>query len=260
MKLRYCFLSFLVMGWGYYELSGGADFVPASRAVAGDPGPALSAPPAEDRRGVETRAAAGAAAGDSVAPAGQAARDDAPAPATASPDAALAASEAPQGDAPSPSAPTGAAPEVVTRASTGPLDTLSVTGARPIPPLAGAQAASAPLDGARAVPPGGEIRSLATPGEGPATVITAAGNRVVSLSAPDDAAPDALGGGALREVAGSRVNMRAGPGMGHGVLATLPRGTGAQVIGTSNGWAHVILSESGQEGWIAERLLRPAPG
>lgn len=40
---RYIVLSFLVMGWGYYELSGGADFVPEQRPVvaqAPDPLPA----------------------------------------------------------------------------------------------------------------------------------------------------------------------------------------------------------------------------
>lgn len=47
---RYILLSFLVMGWGYYELSGGADFVPERRAVlaeapeaASDPAPTLIA-------------------------------------------------------------------------------------------------------------------------------------------------------------------------------------------------------------------------
>jgi uncharacterized protein YgiM (DUF1202 family) len=47
---RYILLSFLVMGWGYYELSGGADFVPERRTVlakapeaASDPVPTLIA-------------------------------------------------------------------------------------------------------------------------------------------------------------------------------------------------------------------------
>ena len=47
---RFIVLSFLVMGWGYYELSGGGDFVPERRAVmaktpeaASDPAPTLIA-------------------------------------------------------------------------------------------------------------------------------------------------------------------------------------------------------------------------
>jgi hypothetical protein len=43
---RYIVLSFLVMGWGYYELSGGADFVPEQRpVVARAPDPLPEAQP-----------------------------------------------------------------------------------------------------------------------------------------------------------------------------------------------------------------------
>ena len=60
----------------------------------------------------------------------------------------------------------------------------------------------------------------------------------------------------LRFVAGNRVNLREGPGTGHSVLATLPRGTATAVIATNaDGWAQIRLTESGITGWIAERLL-----
>ncbi len=45
---RFIVLSFLVMGWGYYELSGGADFVPEQRPVvaqAPDPLPETASEP-----------------------------------------------------------------------------------------------------------------------------------------------------------------------------------------------------------------------
>lgn len=60
----------------------------------------------------------------------------------------------------------------------------------------------------------------------------------------------------LRTVAGSRVNMRAGPGTNFGVLDTLAQGTEAEVIEVdSNGWAQIRITSTDQVGWMAERLL-----
>jgi len=60
----------------------------------------------------------------------------------------------------------------------------------------------------------------------------------------------------LRYVAGSRVNMRMGPGTTHAILDTLPEGTVAELLTTNgDGWAQIRLLESGQIGWMAERLL-----
>jgi hypothetical protein len=60
----------------------------------------------------------------------------------------------------------------------------------------------------------------------------------------------------LRLVIGNRVNMRAGPSTNHLVLDTLPRGTQAEVVAiNSDGWAQVRLIDSGETGWMAERLL-----
>lgn len=60
----------------------------------------------------------------------------------------------------------------------------------------------------------------------------------------------------IRAVAGSRVNMRSGPSTDFRVLNTLPRGTEAEVIEVNaDGWARVRLMSTGQEGWMAERLL-----
>lgn len=69
----------------------------------------------------------------------------------------------------------------------------------------------------------------------------------------------------LRQVAGSRVNMRAGPGTDYGVLVTLTGGTTAEVIEESydtsgDAWVLVRVRDTGQEGWMAARLMTPVGG
>jgi uncharacterized protein YgiM (DUF1202 family) len=66
-------------------------------------------------------------------------------------------------------------------------------------------------------------------------------------------APDAM---PVRKVAGDWVNMRDGPSTTYLVLDTLPRGTQAEVLAVNaDGWAQIRLLETGQVGWMAERLL-----
>lgn len=80
----------------------------------------------------------------------------------------------------------------------------------------------------------------------------------ITLTAPEPApvaAPIPLD---LRAVAGSRVNMREGPGTGFGVIDTLPGGTEAEVIEVNaDGWARIRIIGTNQTGWMAERLLNP---
>lgn len=60
----------------------------------------------------------------------------------------------------------------------------------------------------------------------------------------------------LRAVAGARVNMRQGPGTNFGVIVTLPQGTEVEVLEVdADGWARLVVPATGQEGWMAERLL-----
>jgi len=60
----------------------------------------------------------------------------------------------------------------------------------------------------------------------------------------------------LRAVAGARVNMRAGPGTSYGVIDTLSQGTPVEVLEVqANGWARLVVSDTGTEGWMAARLL-----
>ncbi|MGR3464840.1 SH3 domain-containing protein [Limimaricola sp.] len=61
----------------------------------------------------------------------------------------------------------------------------------------------------------------------------------------------------LRQVSGDWVNMRQGPGTGHAVLDTLPRGTEAKLIERADGWAKIEITSTGQSGWMSERLLAP---
>ncbi len=60
----------------------------------------------------------------------------------------------------------------------------------------------------------------------------------------------------LRTVAGSRVNMREGPGTGFPVVDVLSRGEGAEVLAVEGGWARV--RSDGREGWMALSLLAEA--
>ncbi len=60
----------------------------------------------------------------------------------------------------------------------------------------------------------------------------------------------------LRFVAGNRVNLRRGPGTNHQVVDTLSQGTQAEILAMNDlGWAQIRLTESGQTGWMAARLL-----
>ena len=77
-----------------------------------------------------------------------------------------------------------------------------------------------------------------------------------SLSAPAPAAVASPDLAALREVAGRAVNMREGPSTSYNVIDTLPQGTQTEVIDSDGaGWVRVRVVETGQMGWMAERLL-----
>ena len=60
----------------------------------------------------------------------------------------------------------------------------------------------------------------------------------------------------LREVAGSWVNLRTGPGTSHGKITALPGGTEVEVLEVdASGWARLRVVETDLTGWMAERLL-----
>ncbi|MBO9395939.1 SH3 domain-containing protein [Shimia sp. R9_2] len=60
----------------------------------------------------------------------------------------------------------------------------------------------------------------------------------------------------MRQVRGSRVNMRGGPGIGYGVLAVLSRGQEVQILRESgSGWLKLRDQESGIVGWMSAKMI-----
>ena len=58
------------------------------------------------------------------------------------------------------------------------------------------------------------------------------------------------------KVAGNRVNMRNGPSTDYGILAKLSKGDEVEVLEENdNGWSRLRVAATGQEGWMASRLL-----
>ncbi|MCP1167027.1 SH3 domain-containing protein [Limimaricola litoreus] len=78
-----------------------------------------------------------------------------------------------------------------------------------------------------------------------------------ATSAVAVAVADAAASLELRQISGDWVNMRQGPGTGHAVLDTLPRGTKAKLIESAGGWAKIEITSTGVTGWMSERLLAP---
>lgn len=79
-----------------------------------------------------------------------------------------------------------------------------------------------------------------------------------TVAAPAPDAPAAVASPILdlRFVAGQRVNMRSGPGTNFNVLDTLSRGAETEVLSVNaEGWAEIRDVQTGQVGWMAERLL-----
>lgn len=56
------------------------------------------------------------------------------------------------------------------------------------------------------------------------------------------------------------LNVRAGPGTGFDVVATLPQGTFVYTVGSDDGWSQVIVLHEGNsiEGWVKSTFLRLA--
>ena len=60
----------------------------------------------------------------------------------------------------------------------------------------------------------------------------------------------------LRQVRGTRANMRGGPGTSYAVLSTLNRGDEVEVLKQSeNGWVKLKVLDTGRIGWMSAKLL-----
>ena len=88
---------------------------------------------------------------------------------------------------------------------------------------------------------------------------------LVTVAAADTSAPlpePEIPGGVLFTVASNQVNVREGPGKTFPVVGGLTKGEQVLVVLEENpidGWSKVRLEGDGIEGYIASRLLTPAP-
>ncbi len=63
----------------------------------------------------------------------------------------------------------------------------------------------------------------------------------------------------IRQISGSRVNMRMGPGTKFSVAAKLVRGTEVEVLqNPGNGWLKLRVQDTGRVGWMADYLVTAA--
>lgn len=232
---RFILATFAILGWSFYTLSGGADYQPreGSRQAA-----ALKA---EAEQKLQT-----------LAP-------QVTVSATLPPDSAAHRAKAP--DAP--------ARDLLA------LDTSKLLPGRPAPSAATAPAATpgkpTPAPGDSPLPPA-DARvanlSLAQPaafaqaaGYAPSSVDdparTQAQDQTSPQTQPDVATTDRIPD--LRQITGTRVNMRAGPGTGYDVVTSLLRDTEVEVLEQDeNGWLRLRVLQDSTVGWVSPRLVTAA--
>ncbi|QFS81629.1 Bacterial SH3 domain protein [Roseivivax sp. THAF40] len=195
---RFVLLSFAVLGWSYYELSGGADFEPGWYIEK------------------DADALASAPASAPVADSAQAPREVANVP------------TAPARNAPA----SRDTSEDVTRGAQVQLASL-----RP----------AAPSD-------------VAAQGRVSDILLTRREDVAMPEVASEASAPSAAEERVadMREVAGTRVNMRLGPGTGHSVVTQLSQGTEVEVLRAEGGWLKLRVVDSKRIGWMADYLVTAA--
>ncbi|MBN9888610.1 SH3 domain-containing protein [Salipiger abyssi] len=89
----------------------------------------------------------------------------------------------------------------------------------------------------------------------PAPTVTVAAVNVRSDAAP--AAPELEILPDMRQVTGSRVNMRNGPGTEYSVVSQLLRGDRVEVLSDPGlGWVKLKVAETGRVGWMSDDFLR----
>lgn len=203
---RFILLSFVFLGWSFYEMSGGADYRPSANSIQARVLLDNQRPQTRPMR-VNVIEVAQADLGRSGAGA---------VPAITSLQELAVRMDAPK-----------------------PLVTASAEGTSLSQPAV--VEVSAPADG-------GDFAALAQT----ARLWDQTGFSEV-LTPPSVAAPD------LRRVAGTSVNLRSGPGTQFDRLTSLARGTEVIVLPDRVGsWVKVRLAESGDVGWMTDRLLTVA--
>lgn len=240
--MRFVLVSFLFMGWAFYELSGGADFEP--RGLRATPQQAAAPEPRKPRvQDDMTVQAASLVASPAIAP------RIAPRPA-ADPTRPTRSREAARQEA---------AARAAERAQQARLERfnqlqgLTLASITPGEPDNTIRAATA--DDAAAVQTPAAVPSLADYATRPEV-----GRASTDLTAPTGLAPAAEPAPDLRQIKGSRVNIRNGPGTRYPVLRQLLHGHEVEVLGDPvDGWRK-LRTEDGQVGWIAEFLLTEPSG
>ena len=225
---RFVLLSFVFLGLGFYELSGGNDFDPQEARVA-----AINARIARAEERTDTFVAA-----------------------VSRPSADASATDA---------AATFSTDDTVTRTHLDLVSFETVTAEAPVSNQAveavEAVEAVVPISASDAIPIAElanraaleeEPLSLASL-ETPAAVssgIAFSGSRQVAASTPTTGLSD------IRSVKGNLVNMRSGPGTDYDVLDQLTQATEVEVISSNgSGWVELRRLDSNETGWIAEFLL-----
>lgn len=213
---RFVVLSFAFMGWAFYELSGGAGFEPRGTRSV------LVSPEAAETTGT-VPAVAPVEAATLVAKPVLKPRPE-PARTLIAPAPAVVESQ------PEPTAEDRAA--VLAQASAGLSGALNIFAAeRQGFTLASLEEGAASLTRVAPEPAG------------------AAPESVAGTTAPE-AAPD------IREVIGSRVNLRDGPGTIYGVIGRLNIGHKVEILGESgDGWLRLRVLPERQTGWISASLI-----
>ena len=202
---RFIFLTFAFMGWGFYELSGGADFQAGPDLASAQAAPSASEP--------DVGARADTSGNDLI--------KLTPAPEVPELDITLASVDR---------APT---PQAEAEADAEQLAALVAEGisASETDTVAGSDAADAPEE------------------------TDTAGNAGVLYSI-DDFNRTATATQDVREVSGSRVNLRNGPGTNFSVVDQLGRGDEVIVLqNTGDGWLKLKVPAPNRVGWMADFLV-----
>ena len=226
---RYIVISFMVMGLGYYELSGGADFEPQLRPIdvlaQTDDQPMVAqtrAPTAAEPVAVETVEVASAPAGPGSDPA----TNDLPVALEMLPTVEVEAADLGLTIADA------SAEQPLFRSLSEPAGAVLLTNI----PARAASTTSTSTDPEASAASTPEIASTADVGTQPDETLQA--------------------GGDVRWVDASALNVRAGPSTNASVLTSLARSEFVLVISEqTDGWALVRVEGDGTEGWVASRFL-----
>ncbi len=228
--VRFVFVSFIFLFWAFYELSGGADFEPRGRRSAPEPVVARTAEAVPERGESRTRVRNRPVAAEAlVARRAMATRaEDAGIGAETKPAARSAAGHG-----------GGAAERPALRITSAASGGLAL-----FPAVATGAGAAFAVNG-------GAAPSLASISQRPAARTNPAEAGLQPDTVAAEPAPD------IREIAGTRVNMRSGPGTIYPAIARLTMGQEVKVLGESgSGWVRVKTVDSQRIGWVAASLIR----